>query len=76
MENNAQTVRAGLRTAYFSVIWMATEFAVGLYAGLQAGSILLIVFGLDSCLEIISGGLNLAIEKRSQWRVTGCYSAR
>lgn len=44
-----------LRTEYFSTAWMAFEFAVGLYSGLKAGSILLIAFGLDSFLEIISG---------------------
>ncbi len=34
---------------------MAFEFIIGLWSGLQAGSILLIAFGLDSFLEIISG---------------------
>ncbi|GIC75172.1 membrane protein [Limosilactobacillus fermentum] len=34
---------------------MAFEFLVGFSSGLQAGSILLIAFGLDSFLEIISG---------------------
>lgn len=45
-----------LHTEYFSTAWMAFEFAVGFYSGLKAGSILLIAFGLDSFLEIISGG--------------------
>ncbi|MFT8908925.1 MAG: cation transporter [Lentilactobacillus diolivorans] len=48
-------VSRGLRTEYFSTGWMAFEFLVGFSSGLQAGSILLIAFGLDSFLEIISG---------------------
>lgn len=46
---------AALRVEYFSTAWMAFEFIIGLWSGLQAGSILLIAFGLDSFLEIISG---------------------
>ncbi|KRK11749.1 hypothetical protein FD51_GL000894 [Lacticaseibacillus zeae DSM 20178 = KCTC 3804] len=46
---------AAIRVEYFSTAWMAFEFIIGLWSGLQAGSILLIAFGLDSFLEIISG---------------------
>lgn len=54
-----QTVglKRALTLEYFSLLWMAIEFGVGLQAGLQAHSILLIAFGLDSLLEIISGGV-------------------
>lgn len=58
MQSHATTsslVSRGLRTEYFSTGWMAFEFLVGFSSGLQAGSILLIAFGLDSFLEIISG---------------------
>lgn len=58
MENQLQKqhlVSSSLRTEYFSTGWMAFEFLVGFISGLQAGSILLIAFGLDSFLEIISG---------------------
>ncbi|GHP13652.1 membrane protein [Lentilactobacillus fungorum] len=58
MASNSQSqslVGRGLRTEYFSTGWMAFEFMIGLYSGLKAGSILLIAFGLDSFLEIISG---------------------
>ncbi len=48
-------INQSLRTEYFSTAWMAFEFLVGFYSGLKAGSILLIAFGLDSFLEIISG---------------------
>ncbi|MCH4170153.1 MAG: cation transporter [Lactobacillus sp.] len=52
---SARLVTNSLHTEYFSTGWMAFEFLVGLYSGLKAGSILLIAFGLDSFLEIISG---------------------
>lgn len=44
-----------IRVEYFSTGWMAFEFLIGFWSGFQAGSILLIAFGLDSFLEIISG---------------------
>ncbi len=55
VNETGKLVQHGLRTEYFSTAWMVFEFSVGLYSGLKAGSILLIAFGLDSCLEIISG---------------------
>ncbi|AVK61168.1 cation transporter [Lactobacillus sp. CBA3605] len=55
MVNNIKLVQQSIRTEIFSTGWMAFEFVVGLTAGLQAGSILLIAFGLDSFLEIIAG---------------------
>jgi len=55
MVTKAKLVQQSMRTEYFSTGWMAFEFVVGLTAGLQAGSILLIAFGLDSFLEIIAG---------------------
>ncbi|MFC6202938.1 cation transporter [Lactiplantibacillus nangangensis] len=55
MVTKAKLVQQSMHTEYFSTGWMAFEFVVGLTAGLQAGSILLIAFGLDSFLEIIAG---------------------
>jgi len=55
MVNKAVLVKQSMLTEYFSISWMAFEFIIGLTAGLQAGSILLIAFGLDSFLEIIAG---------------------
>ena len=46
-----QTMTSALRVEYFSTAWMAFEFIVGFWSGMQAGSILLIAFGLDSFLE-------------------------
>ncbi|WP_125707615.1 cation transporter [Companilactobacillus zhongbaensis] len=52
---NDLNVKKSLTIEYFSTAWMALEFIVGLYSGISAGSILLIAFGMDSMLELISG---------------------
>lgn len=53
--NNTSNIKRSLQIEYLSTIWMAFEFVVGFTSGIKAGSILLIAFGLDSFLEIISG---------------------
>jgi len=55
VNSNTDYIKKSLQTEYFSTAWMAFEFVIALYSGIQAGSILLIAFGLDSFLEIISG---------------------
>lgn len=52
---NDLEIDKGLKVEYFSTTWMVVEFVVGLYSGIHAGSILLIAFGMDSLLELISG---------------------
>lgn len=54
--NKNRFYRYGIIVEIFSIAWMVLEFAVGLIAGVQAHSLLLVAFGLDSLLEIISGG--------------------
>ena len=55
MVNKIDYVKKSLQIEYLSTIWMTFEFIIGFYSGIKAGSILLIAFGLDSFLEIISG---------------------
>lgn len=55
MENN--TLSKSIHIEYLSTLWMLVEFVVALYSGIMAKSILLIAFGLDSFLEIISGSI-------------------
>ena len=80
MQNNADSnmlVRRSIHTEYFSTGWMAFEFLVGLYSGITAHSILLIAFGLDSFLEIISGSTliwRLRNICRCHWRFTVQFS--
>jgi divalent metal cation (Fe/Co/Zn/Cd) transporter len=52
-------VRQGRWLEYFTVGWNLTEAAVALGAGLFAGSIALIGFGIDSLIETSSGAILL-----------------
>ena len=45
----------GKRLEYFTIAWNSLEGMVGVIAGLVAGSISLIGFGLDSFIEVTSG---------------------
>jgi len=52
-------IRRGLNLEYFTVAWNLLEAAVALVSGAVAGSIALIGFGLDSLIEVSSGGILL-----------------
>ena len=54
-----QQLRAGRRLEYFTLGWNLTEAAVAVGAGVFAGSIALIGFGVDSLIESLSGGILL-----------------
>ena len=47
--------RQGRRLEYFTLGWNLTEAAVGIGAGLIAGSVALVGFGVDSMIEGFSG---------------------
>ena len=53
----AAGLRAGLRLEAVSIAWMVVEAAVSVGAGVAAGSLLLVAFGVDSVIEMISGSL-------------------
>jgi len=59
----AADVRAGVNVELITVVWMIVEAAVAIAAGLVARSVLLTAFGLDSVIELVSGGALL-------WRLT------
>jgi divalent metal cation (Fe/Co/Zn/Cd) transporter len=44
---------------WFTIGWMVVEAAVSLSAGILAGSIALVAFGIDSVIELISAGVLL-----------------
>lgn len=46
--------RRGLRLEYFTIWWNVLEAAVAVTAGLIAGSVALVGFGVDSGIEVIS----------------------
>jgi divalent metal cation (Fe/Co/Zn/Cd) transporter len=62
--DRAARVRTGVRVEVFTVLWMIVEAAVSIGAGVLAGSALLIAFGLDSVIELVSGAILL-------WRLWG-----
>ncbi len=49
-------VRAGVRWEIVTVVWMAVEAVIGITAGILAHSVLLSAFGIDSVIELVSGG--------------------
>lgn len=59
MSTRAAAIHRGLNLEYVTIGWNLLEGAVGLIAGGLAGSIALIGFGIDSLIEISSGGILL-----------------
>jgi divalent metal cation (Fe/Co/Zn/Cd) transporter len=52
-------IRRGQRLEYFTVAWNSLEALVSIVAGLIAGSVALVGFGLDSVIEVASGAAML-----------------
>ena len=52
-------VRRGRRLEYLTLGWNSVEAALAIFAGLLAGSIALVGFGLDSVIECSSGAVLL-----------------
>jgi divalent metal cation (Fe/Co/Zn/Cd) transporter len=67
--NRAAEIRAGVRVEVFTVVWMVVEAGVSIGAGVLAHSALLIAFGLDSVIELVSGAIllwRLSVEARGE----------
>lgn len=65
--SHVHAIQRGVRIEVFTVGWMVVEAVVSLAAGIVAGSALLTAFGLDSVIELISGGIllwRLIVEER------------
>src|ERR1039457_5804391 len=54
-QNRRNLVRRGQRLEYFTIAYNSAEGLVSIVAGLIAGSVSLIGFGLDSIIEVASG---------------------
>jgi divalent metal cation (Fe/Co/Zn/Cd) transporter len=52
-------VRQGRRLEYFTIAWNTVEGLIAVVAGLIAGSISLVGFGIDSFIEVTSGSVLL-----------------
>ena len=52
-------VRRGRKLEYFTIAWNAMEGLVAIIAGVVAGSISLVGFGIDSFIEVTSGSVLL-----------------
>jgi divalent metal cation (Fe/Co/Zn/Cd) transporter len=57
--DRAALLRAGRRLSLFTVLWNAVEGIVSIVAGVFAGSIALVGFGVDSFVETSSGAVML-----------------
>ena len=79
-------VHRGRRLEYFTVVWNTVEGVVAVVAGMIAGSISLVGFGIDSFIEVTSGSVLLwrmsvdsdvhrrkLNEKRALRIVGGCF---
>ena len=65
--------RRGKRLEYFTIVWNSLEGLVGIVAGVVAGSVSLVGFGIDSLIEVTSGAallwrmsVDANVERREQ----------
>jgi divalent metal cation (Fe/Co/Zn/Cd) transporter len=59
-------IQRGARLEYFTILWNSVEGLLSVGAGISAGSIALVGFGLDSFIEVISGSALLWRMKADQ----------
>jgi divalent metal cation (Fe/Co/Zn/Cd) transporter len=60
-------IREAFRLEWFTIGWMTVEAIVAIAAGMIAGSLVLLAFGLDSVIELASAGVlmwRLSVELR------------
>jgi divalent metal cation (Fe/Co/Zn/Cd) transporter len=57
--SRARDIRSGVAVEWCTIGWMVIEAAVSLSAGIMAGSIALVAFGIDSLIELVSAGVVL-----------------
>ncbi|MDT5117837.1 MAG: hypothetical protein QOE30_3576, partial [Mycobacterium sp.] len=58
-EPRAQLERRARRLAWGGSAWHLIEFAIAIGAGVAAGSVALVAFGIDSLIEFAAGGVIL-----------------
>src|ERR1041385_6497409 len=88
MTDREELARRGQRLEYFTIAWNSVEGVIAVGAGVLAGSISLLGFGVDSFIEVTSGSAVLwrmsmdadahrreAVEQRTLRIVGGCFVA-
>lgn len=63
----ASHIRVGVRVEMVTVAWMVIEAVVAIGAGVLAASVLLTAFGLDSVIELVTGGALLCWLATEAW---------
>jgi Co/Zn/Cd efflux system component len=66
--DRTQLIRKAFRLEWLTIGWMVVEAVVALASGIAAGSLVLVAFGLDSVIELVSAGVlvwRLSIELRN-----------
>ncbi len=67
VDRRAALVRQAFRLEYLTIGWIVVEAVVALGSGIAARSVTLLAFGIDSVIELVSGGVliwRLAVELR------------
>src|SRR5215472_15685646 len=65
--DRTQLIRDAFRLEWLTIGWMVVEAVVALASGIAAGSLVLVAFGLDSVIELMSAGVlvwRLSVELR------------
>lgn len=80
VEKRSAQIQDAFRLEWLTVTWMTVETAVAIGAGLAAHSLLLIAFGIDSVIELVSAVVliwRLSVELRhgEALRAAGCRSS-
>jgi divalent metal cation (Fe/Co/Zn/Cd) transporter len=52
-----RVIRTALQLEFVTIVWMIIEAGVSVVAGIRARSLLLVAFGIDSGIELISGAV-------------------
>jgi hypothetical protein len=59
-------VRQGITLEIFTISWMTVEAAVAVVAGVTAGSVALLTFGIDSAIEFVAALMVLQVFRAEQ----------
>ena len=59
MPGKNDALRSGVRAEIVTIVWMIVEAGVAVGSGIAARSVLLTAFGIDSVIELLSGGVLL-----------------